>query len=82
MVTVEKATVKRISIRNTKTTEEYIKIATNTTGTATLYSYVKICKNPMLDKSKHSYNKDAFIQWLKGANIPKKYITEVEKGGE
>ena len=68
-------TVKRIQMKNTKTTEEYIKIMSN--GNQTMYSYIKICDNPIHERSKHTFNKDAFIQYLQSIGIPSKYIKEV-----
>ena len=71
--------MKRICIKNTKTIEEYIKIAENVGKTCTLYSYIKInSKNYAQDTSKHLFNKQAFIEYLRSINIPKKYIKEVE----
>ena len=72
--------MKRINIKNTKTIEEYIKIATNIDKTNTMYSYIKISsKDYTQDKSKHTFNKQVFIDYLKGINVPKKYIKEVEE---
>lgn len=71
--------MKRINIKNTKTIEEYIKIATNTDKTNTMYSYIKIhSKDYTQDRSKHTFNKMAFLEYLNNINIPKKYIKEVE----
>lgn len=71
--------MKKICIKNTKTIEEYIKIAENVDKTCTLYSYIKInSKNYAQDTSKSTFNKYSFINYLKSINIPKKYIKEVE----
>lgn len=71
--------MKRICIKNTKTIEEYIKIAENVDKTCILYSYVKInSKDCTQDRDKHSFNKYAFVEYLRSINIPKKYIKEVE----
>ena len=72
--------MKKISIRNTKTTEEYIKIMQNTDKTNTMYSYIKISNTD--NKSKHTFNKTAFIEYLKSINMQKKYIKEVEESEE
>ena len=69
--------MKRINIKNTKTTEEYIKIMQNIDKTNTRYSYIKISNTD--SKSKHTFNKTAFIEYLKSINLPKKYIKEVEE---
>ena len=69
-------TVKRIPMKNTKTTEEYIKIVSN--GSQTMYSYIKICDNPIHDRSKHTFNKDVFIRYLQSIGISNKYIKEVK----
>lgn len=71
--------MKRIYIKNTKTIEEYIRIVENVDKKYTLYSYIKInSKDYTQDTSKHTFNKYAFIEYLKSINIPKKYIKEVE----
>lgn len=69
--------MKKINIKNTKTTEEYIKIMQNADNTATMYSYIKISDTE--NKSKHTFNKTAFIEYLNSIQLPKKYIKEVEK---
>ena len=71
--------MKRICIKNTNTIEEYIKISENVDKTWTLYSYIKISsKDYTQDTDKHLFNKQAFIEYLRSINIPKKYIKEVE----
>lgn len=72
--------MKRINIKNTKTTEEYIKIMQNIDKTNTMYSYIKISN--IDNKSKHTFNKTAFIEYLKSINLPRKYIKEVEESEE
>jgi len=72
--------MKKINIKNTKTTEEYIKIMQNISKTNTMYSYIKISNTD--NKSKHTFNKTAFIEYLKSINLPKKYIKEVEESEE
>lgn len=52
---------------------EIITIRSN--STMQLYSYVK---NEVTRKS--SFNKYAFIEYLKGLQVPKKYINQIEKG--
>lgn len=80
----------KIIIKETKTTEEYIKMVEGIKNTELykyvpiLYTYVKIDDNKHINISKHLFNKDAFIMYLESINIPKKYIKIVEnyKGGE
>lgn len=69
----------RIIIKNNATIEEYIKITNNIDNTCILYSYVKISSKSNECKSKHTFNKFAFIEYLNSIQLPKKYIKEVEK---
>lgn len=70
--------IKKIDIKNTKTIEEYIKISYNVNNNNVLYSYIKICKNPILDRDHHTFNKYAFINYLEGLGIKKSIIKQVE----
>lgn len=71
--------MKKIYIKNTKTIEEYIQITENTNKTNTLYIYKRINNKGYAHESgKSTFNKYAFIEYLKSINIPKKYIKEVE----
>ena len=69
--------MKQIIIRNTKDIEEYIKIIDNSDKTNTMYSYIRIGND--FNRSKHTFNKYAFIEYLRSIKAPKKYIKEVEK---
>lgn len=67
---------KKIVVKKTKTREEYISILSRD-DKLTLYSY-RIEDNRLGNREvKASFNKDAFIQYIKGARVPNKYIKEV-----
>ena len=68
----------KIIIKNTKDKEEYIKIQKNSTNTITMYSYIYTNDKTNQSISKSLANKYSFIEYLKGRNIPKKYISQVE----
>lgn len=53
--------------------DDYITITTNENGVST-YSY---CKNDRVVKT--TFNKYAFIEYLKGTEVKRKYIKEIEK---
>lgn len=53
---------------------KYIRITSN--GHNALYSYYNGVNDTPI---KSSYNKYSFIEWLKSAGIPKKYIKEIER---
>lgn len=58
-------------IRYSRNYDDYMTITSN--DTMTLYTLYKNNK-----EVKASFNKDAFIEYLKGYKIPKKYIMEVK----
>lgn len=68
----------KINIKVTKTYEEYIVIRTNANGSSTMYSYYRENKNPILDRKHSSFNKWSFIEYLKGIQVKKNIIKEVE----
>lgn len=76
--------VKRIQIKLTKTTEEYIKISISedVDNPMTMYSYIKLGKESWQDRAKHTFNKTSFIEYLKGIQVPNKYIKLVESEGK
>ena len=53
--------------------DNYITITTNDNG-ITAYTY---CKNDSVVKT--TFNKYAFIEYLKGTNVKQKYIKEIER---
>lgn len=53
--------------------DNYITITTNDNG-ITAYTY---CKNDRTVKT--TFNKYAFIEYLKGANVKQKFIKEIER---
>ena len=53
--------------------DNYITITTNDNG-ITAYTY---CKNDGVVKT--TFNKYAFIEYLKGTNVRQKYIKEIER---
>ena len=63
-------------IKENKTTGawDYIKVVTNTNG-ITIYNYYKSDKD---DAVKSTFNKYAFIEYLKSIQVAKKYIKQVE----
>lgn len=66
-----------IKIKQLKTKEEYITIKGN--EHTTMYTYVLDCNNSIFNKSKSSFNKYAFIEYLKSIGISKKIIKQVEE---
>jgi hypothetical protein len=67
---------KKIVVKKTKNREEYISILSRD-DRLTLYSY-NIDDDRLGDREvKASFNKAAFIQYIKGAGVPNKYIKEV-----
>lgn len=54
---------------------KFIKILKNSNGIAS-YNYYN--GNNIDTPSKSTFNKYSFIEYLKGCNIPKKYLKEVE----